>query len=200
MRVNQFGEFGKDFHNLIGTFTTSSDNHNIRFRLLRDSMLKHCLTRTERARDKARSSLYNRIHRVDNTNSGFQQFKRTGLFFIISHCTLHRPSLNHIDCNILTFFIGEYGNGIFNLIIPFGSNRLHRAGSFQCKRRHNLQRLEIFVYLSQPCRGFHLVAYIYQRHEMPLFFFIQRICILSSLKENTIHLVEVVLQTVVVFR
>ena len=56
----------------------ADDNHNIRFRLFRDGMLKHCLTCTERARDKARSSLYNRIHRVDNTNSGFSNLKGRG--------------------------------------------------------------------------------------------------------------------------
>ena len=34
MRVNQFREFRKDFHNLIGTFTTGSNDYDIRLRLL----------------------------------------------------------------------------------------------------------------------------------------------------------------------
>ena len=72
MRIYQFGELRKDFHHLIRTFTTSSDNYDIRFRLLGDGMLKHCFPCTERTGNKSRSPLYNGVNRINNTDTGFQ--------------------------------------------------------------------------------------------------------------------------------
>lgn len=64
MRVDQFGELGKDFHNLIRTFTAGSDNNDIGFGLFGDSVLKHGLTRTERTGDKSRTAFYDRVYRI----------------------------------------------------------------------------------------------------------------------------------------
>ena len=72
MRVYQFREFGKDFYYLVGTFTASSDNNNIRFCLLGNSMLKYRLSCTERTGDKSCPSLYNGVYRINNTYTGFQ--------------------------------------------------------------------------------------------------------------------------------
>ena len=34
MRVNQFGELGEDFHDLVGTFTAGSDDDDVGLSLL----------------------------------------------------------------------------------------------------------------------------------------------------------------------
>ena len=69
MRVYQFGEFLKDFHNLIGTLTTSSDNHNIGFCLLAYRVLQDCLTRTERAGNKTCTALYYWVQGINYTDT-----------------------------------------------------------------------------------------------------------------------------------
>ena len=200
MRVNQFREFRKDFHNLVCTFTTSRDNYDIRFCLFGNSMLKHCLACTERTGDKSRTTFYNRVQRINNTYTGLQQFERTRFFFIIRHSPFHRPFLNHSHRNVISFLVCQNSNCIFYFIIPFGHNRFDGSRSIHSKRSHNFQRLEVFIHLSQPCGSHHFITGAHHRNKMPYTFFIQRICILSSFQENTVHLVKVVLQTVIVFR
>ena len=200
MRVYQFGELGKDFHHLISTFTTSRNDNNIRFRLFRDSVLKHCFTSTERTGDKSRTTFHNRIQRINHTYTSLQQFERTRFLLIIRHRTFHGPSLNHSHRNIISFFVCQDSNCIFYLIITFRHDCFYGSRSFHSERSHNFQRLEVFIHLSQPCRSLHFVAYIRQGYKVPYTFFIQRICILSSFQENSIHLVEVILQTIIVFR
>ena len=200
MRVNQLREFSKDFHNLVGTFTTSSNDYNISFRLLGYSMLEHRFTCTERSGNKSCTSLYYRIDRINHTYAGFQQFERARFFFIIRHGTFHRPLLNHIYLNFIPFFISQDSNCILNAVITFLNNRLDSAYSFLFKRDHDFQWLEIFIYLTQPCCRFHLISDFSQRYKMPFAFLIQRIRVLSAFQKNTIHLVEVILQTIVVFR
>ena len=119
MRVNQFGELRKDFHNLVGTLTAGGNNYDIGFRLLGDSMLKHRFTCTERAGDKSRTTFHNRIDGIDYTYTGFQQFERTRFFLIVRHGTFHRPFLYHIHLNIITFSVSQDGNRIFNAVITF---------------------------------------------------------------------------------
>ena len=200
MRVHQFREFCKDFHYLVGTFTTSRDNYDIRFRLFGDSVLKHRLTCTEGAGDKSCTTFHNRVQRIDYTYTGFQQFERTRLFFVIRHSPFHRPFLNHRYRDVISFFICQDSNGIFYLIISFRHNGLYGSRSVHSKRSHNFQRLEVFVHLSQPCGSYDFITGFHHRNKMPYTFFIQRICILSSFQENTVHLVKVVLQTIVVLR
>ena len=200
MRVNQFGEFRKDFHNLIGTFTTGGDDYNVSFSLFGDSMLKHRLTRTERTGDKSRTAFYNRINGVNHTYTRFQQFERTRFFLIVRHGTFHRPFLNHIHLDIITFLVSQNGNCILNTIITLFHDRLHGTYTLLLERNHNLQWLKVLIHLSQPCSGFHLVANLCQRYKMPFTSFIQRIRVLSALQENAIHFIKVILQTVIVFR
>ena len=200
MRVDQLGEFRKDFHNLVGAFTTGGDDYDIGFRLFGDSVLEHCLTRTERAGDKSCTTLHNRIDGIDYAHTRFQQFERTRLLFIVRHGALHGPFLNHIHFYIVTFFVGQDSNSILNAVVAFLYDGLHGTYAFLPERNHDFQRLEVFIHLPQPCSGFHLVAHLCQRHKMPFAFLIQRIRILSALQENAIHFIEVVLQTVIVFR
>ena len=200
VRVYQFGELGKDFHHLIRTFTASCNDNDIRFRLLRNSMLKHRFTCTERTGNKSRTTFHNRIQRINHTYTSLQQFERTRFFLIIRHRTFYGPSLNHSYRNIITFFVCQDCDSIFYLIITFRHDCFYGSRSFHSERGHNFQRLEVFIHLSQPCRSLHFVTYIHQWYEMPYTLFIQRIRILSSLQENSVHLVEVILQTIIVFR
>ena len=85
------------FRELVNTSTTSfarstaGDNHDIRFRLFRDSVLKHRLTRTERTGDKSGTTLNDRVHGIDRTNARLQQFEWTGfrLFQVMAFLTGH---------------------------------------------------------------------------------------------------------------
>ena len=61
-------------------------------------------------------------------------------------------------------------------------------------------RLEVFVHFAQPVTGRHLVTRFGKRLEIPQFVVIQREGIFSASQENTLHFIEVVLQTVVVAR
>ena len=163
-------------------------------------MLKHRFSCTERTGDKARTTFHNRVYGVDYTHTGFQQFERTRFFLIVGHGALHGPFLYHVHPDVITFAIRQHCNGILNAVITFLCNGFHGAHTFLFKRHHDFQRLEVFVHLSQPGSGFHLVAHLCQRHKMPFASFIQRIGILPAFQENTVHLIEVVLQTVVVLR
>ena len=200
MRINQFRELRKDFHHLIGTFTTSCNNYDIRFRLFGNGMLKYGLTCTEGSGNKACTTFHNRIQCIDYTYPRLQQFERTRLFLIVRHGTFHRPSLNHSNRNIVSFLICQDCNRIFYLIITFRHDCFHGSRSFHRERSHHLQRLKVLVHLPQPCGSLHFITCIYQRYEVPYTLFIQWICILSSFQENAIHFVKVILQTVVVFR
>ena len=200
MRVYQFREFGKDFHNFVRTFTTSCDNYDVSFCLLGDSVLKHSLTGTERTRDKTSTTFYNRIYSIDYTNTCFQQFKWTWFFLIVGHRLLYRPLLNHVHRNIVAFLVSQHYYCIFNGIFTGSHDRLYLISTLQLERYHNLQRLVIFFYLTQPRRWTYFITYLYQWFEMPLAFLIQRISVLTALQEHAVHLVEVILQTIVVFR
>ena len=111
-------------------------------------MLKYRLTRTERTGNKSGTAFHYRIDSIDHTHTGFKQLERTRFFFIIRHSPLHRPFLDHIHFNGISFFVHQNGNHIFNLVIAFGNNRLHRANTFLSERHHNLQWLEVLVHLS----------------------------------------------------
>ena len=148
MRVNQLRKLRKDFHNLIGTLTTGSDDYDIRFRLFGDGMLKHRLSCTERTGDKSRTTFYNRIHSIDYTHTCFQQFKGTRFFFIIRHGAFHRPFLYHVHMNVISFFVSQYSYNIFDAVFTFIYDGLHSTHTFLGERYHDFQRLEVFVHLS----------------------------------------------------
>ena len=59
-------------------------------------------------------------------------------------------------------------------------------------------RLEILVHLSQPITGAHGIARFSQRLEIPLLIIVQRKRIIATFQEYTFHLVQVILQTVIV--
>ena len=56
----------------------------------------------------------------------------------------------------------------------------------------------VLLHLAEPVAGLHLVAFLHERFEVPKAFAIERFCIFTALQEDTFHLVEVVLKSVVV--
>ena len=200
MGVNQFGELGEDFHHLVGTLTTGSNDYDIGLGLLGDGVLQHRLTCTEGTGDKSRSALYDGVDRINDTHTRFEQFEGARLLHIVGHGSLHRPFLNHIHLHLVTLCIGQHGNGIFNLIVALCGYLLHGADSLLLEGHHDFQGLEVLIHLAEPVRGHHLVAHLGQRYEMPYALLIQRIGVLSSLQEYPLHLIQVVLQSVVILR
>ena len=200
MRVDQFGELGKDFHNLIRTFTAGSDNNDIGFGLFGDSVLKHGLTRTERTGDKSRTAFYDRVYRIDGTNTCFQQFVWTRFFFVTSDGSLYRPTLYHIHIDILTIFVSQNGNRLINGILSGFHQALYSISSFKRERHHDLVRLEVFIHFAQPVTCGHLITHFRQRFEVPQFIVIQCKCIFTTFQEHAVHFIQVILQTVVVAR
>ncbi|EJX09862.1 hypothetical protein EVA_02030 [gut metagenome] len=180
MRVHQFRKFRKDFYYLIGTFTTSRNNNDIRFCLFGNGMLQHCLSRSERTGDKPCTTFHYWIDRINDTYTRFQQFERTRFFTVIRHSLLYRPFLNHVHLNIFSFLILQHSNRIFNGVITLLYDRFHGTYPFLFERHHDFQRLEILLYLTQPGSSFHLIPYLYQGDEMPYASFIQWIGILTT--------------------
>ena len=198
MRVYQFRELRKYLYDLIRTLTAGGDNHDIRFRLFRDSVLKHRLTRTERTGDKSGTTLNDRVHGIDRTNARLQQFEWTGLFLITSDGFLYRPFLDHRHVYVRAIFVRKDSHRIIDGVLSGWNHRLHNIRSLELKGDHNLMRLEILVHLSQPITGAHGIARFSQRLEIPLLIIVQRKRIIATFQEYTFHLVQVILQTVIV--
>ena len=56
----------------------------------------------------------------------------------------------------------------------------------------------VFFHLAQPIAFLHLIAHLHQWREIPLTLCVQRFRVLAALQEYTLHLVQVVLQTIIV--
>ena len=198
MGVNELGELGEDLYYLIGTLTAGSDDHDIGLGLLRDSVLEHGLTGTEGTRDEACTTLYDGVHGIDNTYACLEQLEGTGFVHIVGHGHLHGPTLNHVHLHVVALLIGEHGDSVLNGILAFSHDRLHGAHTLLLEGHHDLQGLAVLLYRAEPVRGFHLVAHLGEGLELPLAVVVESIGILSAFEEHTVHLVEVVLQTVIV--
>ena len=198
MRILQFGELRESLHHLVSTFATGCNNHDICLGLLGDSMLEHGLTRTERARDKARTTLAKRVGRINRTHTRFEQFEWTRFLFVSKNGFLYRPFLHHRHFVIHTLCIGKNGHHLMNRIVAFSSNGLHRIDALERKRHHDLVRLMVFVNLTQPSGCIYLIAHFGNRFEVPEFLLIERVVVLTSLEENAMKFVEVVLKAIVV--
>ena len=198
MRVHQFGKLRKDLHHLVGTLSAGGNDHDIGLGLLGDGVLKHRLARTERPRNKSRAPLYNRIHRINGTYARLQQFERTRLFLIIGHGHFHRPFLHHGYGNVLTVLSRQHGYRVFAQVVTFRNDAFHRSHPLHGYRCHDFQGLVVFLHLAQPSGSPNLVSGFRDGLKMPFFVFIQRISVLSATQEYSLHLVQVVLQTVVV--
>ena len=102
--------------------------------------------------------------------------------------------------DVIPFFVSQYGYDIFDAVLTFVYDGFHGTYTLLSERHHDFQGLEVFIHLAQPGSSFHFITHFHQRHKVPSASLVQRIGILSAFQEDSIHLVEVVLQTVVVFR
>ena len=69
MRVDEFREFGEDFHNLVCTLSAGCHHDDLCVTLFCNGVLEHCLAAAERTRDEARTSLCNKVESVDYADS-----------------------------------------------------------------------------------------------------------------------------------
>ena len=198
MWVIQFWELGEDFHHLVRTFTTGGDDHDVSFRLLGNGMLKHRLTRTEWARNEACTAFHNGVEGINRTHTRFEQFERTWFFLIVRHGKLYRPVLHHVHLHFCAVLLFEYSHHIVNLIFASRHDALHLCLTFHLERSHNLQFLRVLFHLAEPCRAFHLVAHLGKWNEIPLTILVEWFGVLATLQEDTFHLVEVILQTIII--
>ena len=198
MGVNELRELGEDFYYLIGTLTAGSDDHDIGLGLLRDSVLEHGFTGTEGTRDEACTTLYDGVNGIDNTYTSLEELEGTGFVHIVGHGHLYGPTLNHVHVNVVALLIGEHGDSVLNGILAFTHDRLHGAHTLLLEGHHDFQGLAVLLYRAEPVRSLHLVAYLGEGLELPFAVVVESVGILSTLEEHTIHLVEVVLQTVIV--
>ena len=196
MRVIEFRELGKGLYDLVGTLTAGSDNHDVCCRLFGDSVLKNGLTGTERTRDKACTSLTQRVRRVNGTHTCFEQFEWTRFLAISQDGFLHRPFLYHSYLVVLSLRIGQYSHHFIDGVLTCRFNRLHGVGPFE--RHHNLVRLVVLIYLSKPRSSFYSVSHFGNRLERPFLLRVEREVILTSLEEHACQFVQIVLQTVIV--
>ena len=198
MRVDQLRKLGKDFHHLVCTFTTGGNDHDIGLRLLRDSVLKHGLSCSERSGNKSCTPFYDRIHRINCTDTRFEQLIRAWFLFITGDGTFYRPALYHRHLHFFTGFVRQDGYHLIDGILSCFFQALDRIFSLKGKGDHDFVRLEVFVHFTQPVTAGHLVTHFGKRLEIPQFIIVQRESIFSTSEENAFHLVKVVLQTIVV--
>ena len=85
-----------------------------------------------------------------------------------------------------------------NRIVAFSSKGLNSIDAIEGKRHHDLVRLMVFVNLTQPSGCIYLITHFGNRLEVPEFLLIERVVVLTSLEENAMKFVEVVLKAIVV--
>ena len=104
--------------------------------------------------------------------------------------------LYHIHVDIITLFVCQSSNGIVNLVLTCRSNVLNSSNTLQLEGGHNLQGLMVLLDTTEPVALLNLVSNFYYGGEIPFAVGIQRFGVLSTLQEDTVHLVEIVLQTI----
>ena len=198
--IDQFGELLKDLDHLVGTLAAGHDDNYVGIGLLRDRVLKHRLTRTERSGDEARTALGQRVESVDGPHARLHDARGARLLPVTAHGLLHGPPLNHRNIVIPTVGIGDDGDRVRNLVLSGGHDALDRIGSLHREGYHDLVLDPLLLDLAQPRCGRNLVAGLGQRLELPLLLEVDRVGDRTARDEQTVHLLQVVLQTVVVAR
>ena len=172
MSIYKFWELSKDFHNLICTLTTSCHNYDICLSLLRNSMLQHCLTCTKRSRDKARTTLYDRIECIERTYSGFEQLKWTRLLCIARNGFLYGPFLNHCNRVLFAILILKYCDFFISTILAGRLKAYDFVLPLENKGNHYLVGLVVFINLTKPATCLYKITYLSERFVLPQFIFL----------------------------
>ena len=163
-------------------------------------MLQDGLPRTEWTRDEACSPFDNGIHRVDHTHPRLEQLVRTRLVAVASDWTLDGPLLSHRDGVVYASFVDQDCDGILCGVSTCRLEALDGVNPFEGEGNHDLDVLEVLFYLTEPSTSGDTVTDGSQGLEVPESFTLQWISIRSSLEEDAIHFVEVILQAIVVLR
>ena len=161
-------------------------------------MLKHGLASTEGTGDEAGTALNDGVEGVDGAHTCLQQLEWTGLLLVVGHSKLHGPALNHGNVYVLASLGGEHGNGVVHLVLACGHDALNHGNTLHLEGSHDLQGLVVLLNLAQPCTALHLVAGLHYGFKVPQTVLVQGSGVLATAQEHAVHLVQVVLQTIVV--
>ena len=101
---------------------------------------------------------------------------------------------------ILPRLIGHDSDRMRYPILSFGNHRFYFIFSFESEGHHDTVRLRVFIHFAEPRAGLYRITRMCQRFKIPKPLVIQRIRIFTSFEEHPGHLVEVVLQSVIVTR
>ena len=200
MRVDQLGELLEDFDHLVGALAARHHDDHVGVGLLRNGVLEHGLARSERPRDKARTTLGHRVEGVDRTHAGLHDARRAGFLRIAAHGLLHGPFLHHRHLVVAAFGVGQDCHRVGDLVFARLGDALDRIAVRHREGNHDLVHHPLLLHLAQPRRRRDLVADLGQRRKFPLDIVVDRIGDRTAGDEQTVHLFEVVLKTVVVAR
>ena len=100
----------------------------------------------------------------------------------------------------MPFGIGHHGHRVGHLVLAGSRHALDRIGFGHREGDHNLVGHPLLLHLAEPRCGRDLVAGLGQRLELPQRLEVDRVGNRTAGDEQTVHLLEVVLQTVVVAR
>ena len=162
-------------------------------------MLKYGLSCTESTWNKSCTAFYNWVHGINDTHTSLKQSERPWLLSIGRIGFFYWPALYHSYLMVVALCILEYCNHVVYVVFAFGNYALNGVASFKNERHHNLVGLEVFIYFTQPASGLYTVTYLGKWLKSPKLFAVQWVGILPTTEEYTLHLVEVILKTIVVF-
>ena len=163
-------------------------------------MLEHRLARAERSGNEARAALGHRVEGVDGAHARLHDARRTRLFAVTAHGLLDGPPLHHRDVVVAPLGIGHDGHGVGHPVLAGRDDALHRVGVGHREGDHDLVHDPLLLDLAQPRRGRDPVAGGGQRRELPFGPEVDGVGDRAAGDEQSVHLLQVVLQTVVIAR
>ena len=200
MGVDQFGELLEDFDHLVGALAAGDHDDDVGVGLFRNGVLQHGLAGAERPRDEARTAFGQRVEGVDRTHARLHDAVGARFLDVAADRLLHGPALHHRHLVVAAFGVGQDGHRVGDLVGARRSDALDRIAARHREGNHDLVGNPLLLHLAQPRSGRDLVARLGQRRELPRLIEIDRVGDRTAFDEETIHLFEVVLQSVVVAR
>ena len=131
MRVNEFRELGKDFHDLVRTLSAGCHHDDVGITLLCNRVLKHSLSATERTRNEACTAFGDRIESVNDSDTCLHDSVRPRFLLVALDSHFHRPFLNHCNRNFLAILVNKHSNSMVNVILSGLLNALYGISSLE---------------------------------------------------------------------
>ena len=97
-------------------------------------------------------------------------------------------------------FVRQHGDGVRHGILARSYHRFHLICTLKLERHHDAVRLRVLFHLAEPRAGLDRVAGLSQRLEVPQPVVVERVGVFAAFEEDAVHLVQIVLQPVVVAR